>query len=202
MEGLGHSFTGKRPLFEGVNLRLVPGVATAVVGPSGSGKSTLLSIAAGWQAPSLGRVVRDGISTVSWVFQNPHGVARRTALDHVVLPLLSQGANRPLAEVRAREILALFDLAGLSDRQFRRLSGGEAQRLMLARAMATRPDLLLIDEPTAQLDLATAKTVNDVLGGISQSGAIVLVATHDPRTRDACAMVVDLTEYQPTTVST
>ena len=194
VDGLGHSFPGTGQLFEGLSFQVSSGTPTAVVGPSGSGKSTLLSIVAGWQEPTSGTVVREGISTVCWVFQNPHGVARRTALDHVVLPLLTQGMGRREAEVKAKETMALFGLLALGDRPFRQLSGGEAQRLMLARAVATRPDLLLIDEPTAQLDLATARTVNEVLSGISHSGAIVLVATHDPSTRDACTDVLDLTQ--------
>lgn len=201
IDGLGHSFPGTGPLFEGLSFQVNPGSPTAVVGPSGSGKSTLLSIVAGWQEPIAGTVVREDISTVCWVFQNPHGVARRTALDHVVLPLLTQGIGRREAEANAREIMDLFGLLGLGNRQFRQLSGGEAQRLMLARAVATRPDLLLIDEPTAQLDLVTARTVNEVLAGISESGAIVLVATHDPSTRDACTDVLDLTQFHTTTAT-
>ncbi len=195
-DGLGHAFPGTGPLFEGLSFEIAPHCPTAVVGPSGSGKSTLLAIVAGWQRPTAGSVVRDGVATVCWVFQNPYGVARRTALDHVVLPLLAQGLTRAEAEVRAHETMALFGLEALTARQFRQLSGGEAQRLMLARAVATRPDLLLVDEPTAQLDLATARTVNAVLAGVSQSGAIVLVATHDPNTRDACAAVLDITAAQ------
>jgi len=202
VNGLGHSFPGTGPLFEDLTFQVSPGTPTAVVGPSGSGKSTLLSIVAGWQEPTSGTVSRDDVATVCWVFQNPHGVARRTALDHVVLPLLTEGVRRREAEDRARDVMALFGLLGLGDREFRRLSGGEAQRLMLARAVATRPDLLLVDEPTAQLDLAAARTVNEVLAGISESGAIVLVATHDPSTRDACAEVLDLTLFHnPTAVA-
>ena len=193
-DGLGHSFAGTGPLFERLSFELSPGRTTAVVGPSGSGKSTLLSIVAGWEEPKTGTVTRDGINTVCWVFQNPYGVSRRTALDHVVLPLLTQGITRREAKAQARDIMALFNLTDLQDRQFRRLSGGEAQRLMLARAVATKPDLLLVDEPTAQLDIVTARTVNEVLAGISASQAIVLVATHDPDTRDACAEVIDLSQ--------
>jgi ABC-type lipoprotein export system ATPase subunit len=131
------------------------------------------------------------------VLQNPHGVARRTALDHVVLPLLARGLARRDAEARAAEILDRFALAAVADRQFRALSGGEAQRLMLARAVATAADLLLVDEPTAQLDLTTAATVNAVLAGIAQDDAIVVVATHDPHTRDACTRVLDLADHVP-----
>jgi ABC-type lipoprotein export system ATPase subunit len=76
------------------------------------------------------------------------------------------------------------------------LSGGEAQRLMLARAVATADDLLLVDEPTAPLDMSTAATVNKVLANIAQQDTIVVVATHDPHTRDACTRVIDLADYQ------
>lgn len=191
---LGHAFPGASPLFTGISFDIGPGEPTAVVGPSGSGKSTLLSIVAGWVRPTAGTVLRDGITTISWVFQNPHGVARRTALDHVVLPLLTTGSRRREAEHHAQTVMELFNLSDVAEREFRQLSGGEAQRLMLARAVATRPDMLLVDEPTAQLDLRTAQTVNAVLGSISHSGAIVLVATHDPWTRDACPSVLDLTQ--------
>lgn len=194
--GLGHTFPGAQPLFGRLDLDVTPGEVVAVVGPSGSGKSTLLSIIAGWERPTEGTVERDGIVTTGWVFQNPHGAARRSALDHVVLPLLARGRRRAQAEVEAREIMDTFALEAVSGRPFRALSGGEAQRLMLARAVALAPDLLLVDEPTAQLDLHTAATVNDVLAGVARRHSIVLVATHDTHTRDACTRVVDLAEHQ------
>ncbi|GAA3224607.1 ABC transporter ATP-binding protein [Oerskovia jenensis] len=199
--GLGHAFPGTGLLFTGLDLEIVPGEVVALVGPSGSGKSTLLSIAAGWERPTQGQVERVGVATTGWVFQNPHGVARRAALDHVVLPLLARGLRRPDAEDRAAEIMARFNLAPVADRPFRALSGGEAQRLMLARAVALAPDLLLVDEPTAQLDLRTAATVNEVLAGIAQDDSIVVVATHDPHTRDACTRVIDLADFQSAQVA-
>ena len=196
--GLSHAFPGTGVLFADLDLDLRPGEIVAVVGPSGSGKSTLLSILAGWLTPTHGQVERRYIRTVGWVFQNPYGVPRRTALDHVVLPLLARGLTRARAEEQAVDLLRRFGLSTVGERQFRDLSGGEAQRLMLARAVATAADLLLVDEPTAQLDLATAATVNRVLAGIAKDDAIVVVATHDPRTRDACTRVVDLADYQAT----
>lgn len=96
------------------------------------------------------------------------------------------------ADREAEELLARFGLQGLGDRPFADLSGGEAQRLMLARAVATRPSLLLVDEPTAQLDRAAARTVNDVLAGLADAGAIVLVASHDSDTIRACKSSIDL----------
>lgn len=197
--GLGHRFPGAPLLFEGLDFEARPGDVVGLCGPSGSGKSTLLSIFAGWDTPSLGQVERAHIARTSWVFQNPHGVAHRTAIDHVVFPVLVTGSTRVEAADVARRILESFKLIAVADRPFRELSGGEAQRLMLARAVATRPSLLLVDEPTAQLDLRTSQTVNDTLGAVAQGGAIVLVATHDPGTRAACSRVIQLEDYAPAT---
>lgn len=191
--GLGHTFAGGAPLFRGLSFELVPGDVVGVCGPSGCGKSTLLSIAAGWLVPGEGRLERSGITRVGWVFQNPHGVPGRTALDHVSFPLLAKGMARRDAEPRARSAMARFNLEHVRDRPFRALSGGEAQRLMLARSICAAPDLLLVDEPTAQLDLSTAATVNQALKNIGQEGTIVVIATHDPETRAACSRVIDLT---------
>jgi len=193
--GLGHRFSGTDWLFRGLDLELRPGELTGVVGPSGCGKSTLLGILARWERPTEGALVLRGVARTGWVFQNPHGVARRTALDHVVLPQLARGATRRAAERRALEVMDGFRLADLADRPFAALSGGEAQRLMLARAVCASPDLLLVDEPTAQLDVRTATTVNETLAGVAASGAAVVIATHDPGTRDACDRVIDMRAF-------
>ncbi|MEE1295646.1 MAG: ATP-binding cassette domain-containing protein [Bifidobacterium sp.] len=195
LRDVGHAF-GPQPLFRHLDRTLEPRHVYALVGPSGSGKSTLLSIIAGWVAPTEGTVEREDCGRAHWVQQNPHGVARRTALDHVALPFVARGESRAKAEEHARELLAMFGLADRADRQFRALSGGEAQRLMLARGVASHARLLLVDEPTAQLDLHTAASVNERLHALSAAGAIVVVATHDPGTRDACTDVIDLREYQ------
>jgi ABC-type lipoprotein export system ATPase subunit len=189
---LGHQFPGAAPLFHDVSFDLRAGEVVGVCGPSGCGKSTLLAILAGWQQATSGTIERAGIRSTGWVFQNPYGIPGRTALDHAVFPLLTQGLIRQDAEPRARAALSRFRLDGIADRPFRVLSGGEAQRLMLARAVCAAPDLLLVDEPTAQLDRTTATTVNETLGNISQEGAIVVIATHDPRTQEACSRVIDL----------
>lgn len=197
MKGLAHRFPGTDVLFENLDYTVEPGVTVAVCGPSGCGKSTLLSILAGWEKPYRGTVVRDGVERIGWVFQNPYGVSERTALDHVVFPLLAKGMHRREAEPEALRSMDLFDLAYAADRRFSDLSGGEAQRLMLARAVCSRPDMLLVDEPTAQLDIRTAHSVSHVLGNLAGQGMIVLVATHDPDTRDACDRVLDLADYAP-----
>ncbi len=189
---LGHHFDGHPYLFEHVTARLEPGRVYALTGPSGSGKSTLLGMLAGWITPAAGSIQRVGIDRIGWIFQNPHGVARRTALDHVALPFLARGDTRRAAEAEARVLLERFGLAHAVNRPFRALSGGEGQRLMLARGIAAAPELLLVDEPTAQLDQHTAATVSDALGNIATAGTIIVVATHDARTRDACTDIIDL----------
>lgn len=186
-------FPDRPPLFSNLSFTLSPGSIYAVTGPSGSGKSTLLSLLAGWSRPTEGTLIREGIDSVAWVFQNPHGVAGRSVQDHVALPLLARGMNHEEARAEARERLSRVGLAELALASFRELSGGEAQRLMLARGLASAPSLLLVDEPTAQLDPATAASVNAALSGVVDANSIVVVATHDPRTRDMCSDVIDMT---------
>ena len=132
LRDVGHTFTGDTWLFRSLNADLRPDRVYALVGPSGSGKSTLLSILAGWVKPSEGSIQRLNIGKTSWVFQNPIGVARRSVIDHVTLPYLAQGLPAPQAEARACELLAQFGLAERASSEYRELSGGEAQRLMLA----------------------------------------------------------------------
>lgn len=194
---LSHRFNGTDTLFEHVNYRFDQGQTVAICGPSGCGKSTLLSILAGWEKPASGLIDREGISRIGWVFQNPYGVPERTALDHVVFPLLAKGEQRRTAEHAALDTMRLFNLEYAADRRFSDLSGGEAQRLMLARAVCQHPDLLLVDEPTAQLDTRTAHSVSAVLGQLANQGMIVIIATHDPNTRDACSRILDLADYAP-----
>jgi lipoprotein-releasing system ATP-binding protein len=187
---------GAAALFEDVDFELRPGRLTAVVGPSGSGKSTLLSVVAGFRRPTAGEVLRDGVDRAGWVLQNPAGVSRRTVIDQVAQPYLYRGMGRTEAVVRADELLGRFKLNAVRDRQFRRLSGGEAQRLAFARGAASQPDVLLLDEPTAQLDQSTAGTLRGVIRELVSDQRIVMVATHDPLLVAECDDVLDLTEHR------
>lgn len=195
LHGVGHAWDGGSALFSGIDMTFEPGRVCALVGPSGSGKSTLLSVLAGMQAPSSGMVERTD-ERVVWVFQNPFGVAGRSALDHVALPRIAAGTTRQQANREGLELLDRFGLARRSRARFSELSGGEAQRLMLARAVAARPGVMLVDEPTAQLDRATANEVNRTIGELAAAGAAVVVATHDDETRAACDDVLDLGRYR------
>lgn len=194
VEGVGHRFGDAPWLFRDVSVDLRPGSVYALSGPSGSGKSTFLSFLARLEDPLEGRIDFRDVQRISWVFQNPFGVPRRSALDHVMLPLLGGGASLAVAEHEGRELLSRFSLEPLAYRSFRELSGGEAQRLMLARGLAARPSLLLVDEPTAQLDRRTAAQVDAVLGATADEHTIVVVATHDEHTRQACDVILDLSE--------
>lgn len=194
LAGIGHCFVPGHLLFDHLDGELTADQVYAVTGPSGTGKSTLLGILAGWIRPTHGVVTLRHIGSVQWVFQNPHGVATRTALDHVALPLIAQGMTRREADRSALALLGDFGLASVAGSPFGALSGGEAQRLMLARGMATNPDVLLVDEPTAQLDRHTAEEVNRSLGALAGRGVIVVIATHDPETASACTAIIDLAD--------
>ncbi|MFT3797088.1 ATP-binding cassette domain-containing protein [Microbacterium sp.] len=189
---LCHEFAGGLPLFSHLSFTLRPGVLTGLVGPSGSGKSTLLSILAGMEPVKTGRVDRDDVGRIGWIFQSPVGAPRRTAVDQVVFPQVARGLRRATAEAEAMRLLDRFQLAHVSDREFRRLSGGEQQRLAFARAIAADFGVLLIDEPTAQLDPVTARTVHAVIRELVSDDRIVLVATHDETLRKCCDDVIEL----------
>ncbi|WP_235929489.1 ATP-binding cassette domain-containing protein [Cellulomonas citrea] len=197
LTAVGHRFGGGPWLFRDLTTVLEPGHVYALTGPSGSGKSTLLGILAGWITPSEGGVECDGGGRTTWVAQHPHGVARRAVIDHVELPLLAAGLQASDARARAGDLLERFRLTDHADHPFSSLSGGEAQRLMLARGIAADPTLLLVDEPTAQLDRRTAATVDAVIGELAHAGTVVVVATHDAQTRDACTDRLDLEGLQP-----
>ncbi|MEF2278034.1 ABC transporter ATP-binding protein [Deinococcus sp. YIM 134068] len=176
-----------------------PGL-TAVVGPSGSGKSTLLNLLAGFDTPTTGRVTVDGtdlhalseagradfrLANYGFVFQNHNLVAILTALENVELPMTLAGVPTRERRERAR---ALLDGVGLGSRAGHlpsQLSGGEAQRVAVARALARDPRLLLADEPTGNLDTRTGERVLELLLGPARSGRTVLLITHD---RDVAAL--------------
>lgn len=199
LDSVGHRYAHGPWLFTGVTQTINPGEVVALVGPSGSGKSTLLAIIAGWLVPAAGSVALaeadSHAADVAWVFQNPHGNAHRSVIDHVALPLLAQGLAPADADARALRLLTDFGLDALPHRPFHTLSGGEAQRMLLARGLASDPAVLLVDEPTAQLDQRTARRVADALTALKDRGIVVIIATHDPHVRDQCTRVIDLADH-------
>lgn len=178
---LGFHYPGGNWLVRDLDEEFLPGEITAVMGPSGSGKSTLLSILSGDLAPVEGSVTGTTGLTIAKVGQTPWGAPQRSAIDHVVLAMLARGTPRDHATARAEEILDRVGLRARCEARFKELSGGEAQRLALARAQAMDGDVILADEPTAALDPISAATVIDVLHVLVCEGAALVVSSHDPR---------------------
>ena len=173
---------GAVTMLDRVNLTLAAGAPTILIGPNGSGKSTLLRAAMGLIAPSLGRITwgeRENVPPTrrAIVFQRPT-MLRRTASGNIRYALRASGARAEQND-RMRELLALVGLEALADRPARRLSGGEQQRLALARALARDPVVLFLDEPTASLDPAATGAIEDVVRAVSGRGIKVVMATHD-----------------------
>jgi putative ABC transport system ATP-binding protein/lipoprotein-releasing system ATP-binding protein len=165
-----------------------PGERIAVVGPSGSGKSTLLHLLGGLDEPSSGTIVWPALGSratlrpahVAYVFQAPSLLPALSVVENVELPLLLNELEATAARCAALDALDRLDLRELAERLPEELSGGQSQRVALARALAAHPRLLLADEPTGQLDHATARHVLDTLiASIDQTSAALVVATHD-----------------------
>ena len=178
-----------------VSLAIQRGEFTAIAGPSGSGKSTLLNILSGLDTPSSGRVSLDGraISEMSgselsdfrrdhigFVFQSYNLIPVLTATENAEYVMLLQGVAPNERKRRIREILAEVGLQGMEDRRPQQLSGGQQQRVAIARAMASRPDLILADEPTANVDSTTGTALIDMMRELNENQGMTFVfSTHD-----------------------
>jgi len=176
-----------------ISLDVPPGQFLAVAGPSGSGKSTLLGLVAGLDQPTAGRITVDDVEitrlgedalarfrrdTIGYVFQSYHLIPTLTALENVAVPL--ELAGEPHALERAGALLAEVGLAGRAHHYPVQLSGGEQQRVAVARAVCRRPRLLLADEPTGNLDSATGKQIIELLVDLHRNlGSTLVLVTHD-----------------------
>lgn len=179
-----------RSIVDDVSLRLLAGTITALVGPNGAGKSTLLGIAAGDIAPTSGDVVVAGRAVRSWrakelarqraVLPQDHAVRFAFSVREVVAMGRLPHPSDPEHDARVVEdALALADIAALADRDVMTLSGGEAARVAFARVLAQRTPLVLLDEPTAALDLHHQESVMRTLRSVVEDGACVVVVVHD-----------------------
>jgi tungstate transport system ATP-binding protein len=170
-------------ILDAVTLTFAPGAPTVLIGPNGSGKTTLLRAAMGLIKPTRGRITWAGIDSTpsqrrAIVFQRPTMLRRSVAAN---LKYALAKADVPRAEQNARvaELLGIVGMSDLSERPARRLSGGEQQRIALARALARDPELLFLDEPTASLDPAATKAIEDVVRMVVERGIKVVMSTHD-----------------------
>ncbi len=188
---------GQTPALQGASLWVAPGEIVAVMGPSGSGKSTLLHCLAGIFKPDSGEILFDGLrldrlseskrtelrrSAFGFVFQFGQLVPELTATDNVAIPLVLNRVRRGAAYQEAAIWLERLGLADLGDRRIGELSGGQAQRVAVARALVARPKIVFADEPTGSLDSVTGKNVMDQLVGTArEEGTTVVLVTHDAR---------------------
>ena len=176
-----------------ITFRLEPGGFLAIVGPSGSGKTTLLGLLAGLDRPTTGRVILDGHDLnaldenararlrgerVGFVFQSFQLVPTLTAVENVQVPLELRGER---ADARAAELLARVGLTGRGHHYPAQLSGGEQQRVAVARAFANRPRILFADEPTGNLDARTGHMIVELMAELNRDlGTTLVLVTHDP----------------------
>jgi len=197
LENLAKTYRGRAKevhALDDCRLDAGPGEFVAVQGPSGCGKTTLLLVAGGLLRPDGGRVTLDGndpyalspddrarwrSECVGFVFQQFHLVPYLTVLDNVLAPSLAKGSAD--AGERARDLIEHFGLTDRTDHVPAELSTGERQRVALARALLNRPKVVLADEPTGNLDGASAERVLGYLGEFAAGGGAVLLVTHDPR---------------------
>ena len=193
---------GDRTILDGISVQAPSGRVLAVRGPSGSGKSSLLTMLGGLVAPSAGTVTLDGAVVTpgsdalrrrfGFVPQGYGLVATLTARENVAVVL--QAARVPRAQVRSRTQAALesVGLAPVADHLVDDLSGGQQQRVAVARALVTAADVVLADEPTAELDADNRELVVSLLLERARAGGVVVIASHDPDVVDACDDVLDL----------
>jgi putative ABC transport system ATP-binding protein len=202
-------------VLRGVDLSILRGEFVAVMGPSGSGKSTLLNILGGLDRPSSGTISVEGREItaldqdalcryrrdrVGFIFQSFQLLATMTALDNVAFPMVFSGVPQRERTARAAELL---DDVGLADRRHHKpseLSGGEQQRVAIARSLANSPDLLLADEPTGNLDSATGLEVMNLLKKLHADGHTLVVVTHDERIARHAQRVLRMLDGQWTTL--
>lgn len=186
----------RRALLSDIDLEFTAGLVTALSGPSGSGKTTLLSVAGGLVEPTTGttsyagesmwRGTGDPRSEVAFVLQVYGLVPILSARENVSVALRARGVDPGDADELAEAALARFHIADLGDRQVEELSGGQMQRVALARGVCVDSGVLLADEPTSELDEGNRGLVLRELRREAERGAVVVVATHDPAVVDAC----------------
>ncbi len=206
-KGLTFRYDPTTPLLEEWSARFDHGEVVAVTGPSGRGKSTLLYLLGLMLRPGEGHVVIDGEDAAQlsdsrrahlrarkfgFVFQDAALDATRTVLDNIIETALYRGDPRPEAKRRAQELMVQFGVDLRSSAKPGQVSGGQAQRIALCRALLNNPRILLADEPTGNLDPISSDVVVEALHTQARSGASVIVVTHDPTLVARCDRSIEL----------
>jgi putative ABC transport system ATP-binding protein len=200
------------PALRGVSLRIGPGEFVATAGPSGSGKTTLLNIIGGLDRADAGEVWVAGqnlqllssselalvrLKRIGFVFQTYNLLPVLTALENTEFTLLLQGVPASIRREKVQKLFSEIGLEGLENRRPAELSGGQQQRVAVARAMVTEPALILADEPTANLDSATAIALLDVMEHLNRAtGTTFIFSTHDPQVMERAHRLIRLRDGQ------
>ena len=182
-------------ILHGIDLDVMPGEFLSIVGPSGSGKSTLMNLIGVLDRPTEGSYILDGVDvsaarddrlsairnkSIGFVFQNFNLIARTNAQKNVELPMMYAGVSAGKRAQRAKELLAMVDMADRMNHQPNELSGGQKQRVAIARAMANDPAIILADEPTGALDSKTGRLVMDLFHKLNrEQGKTIILITHN-----------------------
>lgn len=207
LDSVSFGYLAGEPILEDISWEFAPGSITAVTGVSGRGKSTLLYLIGLLLTPWSGEIVADGrvvsrmgdgersrwrASRVGFVFQDAALDSTRTVMDNVIESAVYNRMSRRTAVERARKLMDRFGVALRADHRPGEVSGGQAQRVALCRALLSDPDLILADEPTGNLDAASAHVVIDSLLQGAAGGKTVVIGTHDPGIVAQCDQVLAL----------
>ena len=193
------------PVLKDINISIKRGEFVAIMGPSGSGKTTLMNLIGLLDRPTHGKFFIDGVDTsalsdmelarirgkkIGFVFQTFNLIARFDALKNVELPMIYQDVPKAKRKARAIELLKQLKLEDRMKHKPPELSGGQRQRIAIARAMVNRPDIILADEPTGNLDSRTGEEIMDIFKKLNSKGITIVMVTHEQDIADTCHRII------------
>ena len=193
------------PVLKGINISIKRGEFVAIMGPSGSGKTTLMNLIGLLDRPSQGKFFLDGVDTsilsdmelarirgkkIGFVFQTFNLIARFDALKNVELPMIYQEIPKAKRRARAVELLEQLKLVDRMHHKPPELSGGQRQRIAIARALVNRPEILLADEPTGNLDTRTGEEIINIFKKLNANGITIIMVTHEQEIADTCHRII------------
>lgn len=193
------------PVLKGINISIKHGEFVAIMGPSGSGKTTLMNLIGLLDRPTRGKFFLDGVDTstlsdmelarirgkkIGFVFQTFNLIARFDALKNVELPMIYQEIPKATRRARAVELLEQLKLEDRMHHKPPELSGGQRQRVAIARALVNRPEILLADEPTGNLDTRTGEEIMNIFKKLNANGITIIMVTHEQEIADTCHRII------------
>jgi putative ABC transport system ATP-binding protein len=201
------------PVLKDINLEIEKGEYVSIMGPSGSGKSTMMNLVGALDRPTEGRVLLNGkdisklpddqLATirqkmVGFVFQQFNLIPRLTTLENVELPMWFAGIPKRARMKRARDLLVQVGLGDRLKHKSTELSGGQMQRVAIARALANKPEIILADEPTGNLDSKSGTEISKILDGLNEEGRTIIIVTHDADLAKVARRIITLKDGEIT----